>query len=226
MEMTEWLEEALQGCSLTEDAVDYLMGRGATPDTIERWGVRTFECPSTQCPDEALVKRYGPHFEVFRDKVIYPLRSGRGELLGFDSRSLGRKDELRFLLAESVWHAVWIGLPDAMDGVWEGRDILVVEGRYDVFAMNHVFQGPVLGSGPAHLSWKQVEWLRRWARGRVFLAYDRDAAGKLGTEKGLEQLRRVKVPCAEMAYGRQGDDPGLIYDRGGVAELRAQFPYL
>lgn len=224
--MSEWLEEALAECSLADEATDYLMGRGAHPETISRWGIRTFECPSTPCPDFSLHRRYGPHFEVFRNKVLYPLRSGRGTLLGFDSRSVGLKDELRFLLPESAWQAVWIGLPDAMEGVWSGLDILVVEGRYDVFAMKHIYSGPILGSGPAHLSWKQVEWLRRWARGRVLIAYDRDAAGRLGTDKGITNLRHVQVACSEVVYGKAGDDPGLIYDRGGVAALRAAFPRL
>jgi DNA primase len=226
MALSEWLEGALDDCTLTEEARDYLMGRGATEETLARWGICCFECPETPCPDAALGRRYGPHFEVFRDKVIYPLRTGRGTLLGMDSRSLGRKDELRFLLPESAWQAIWIGLPDAMQGMWDGQDVLIVEGRYDVYAMKHVFSGPVLGSGPAHLNWKQVEWLRRWSKGRILMAYDRDAAGRQGTDKALVDLKRYELPCSEVVYGRPGDDPGLLYDRGGAAKLRAEFPYL
>lgn len=225
MEMSEWLEQALSDCSLTEDAVDYVMGRGATRETIERWGIRCFECPSEPCPDEFLRKRYGPHFEVFRDKIIYPLRSGRGTLLGIDSRTLGKKDELRFLLPDAEWQAVWIGLPDAMDGVWAGLDVVIVEGRFDLFAMRHVYAGPVIGSGPAHLSGRQVEWLRRWVKGRVFLVYDHDDAGRRGTDRALKDLRFANVPVVEVTYGKQGDDPGLLYDRGGAAGLRAHFPH-
>jgi DNA primase len=219
------LEAVLDECTLAEDAIDYLMGRGATLDTIQRWGIRSFECPATTCPDPALARHYGPHFETFRDKVVYPLRSGRGTLLGMDSRTVGRKDELRFLLPESAWQAVWIGLPDAMQGVWEGKDVLIVEGRYDVLAMKHVFMGPVLGSGPANLSWKQLEWLRRWITGRIYLAYDRDATGRRGTDKALKQLAHIDKKCSEVIYGKPGDDPGQIYDRGGAAALRAEFPY-
>lgn len=223
-----WLVNALELCSLSEESRDYVMGRGASREVIEAWGLKTFEAPPEPCPDESLHHHYGTHFDRFEGKIIYPLHSPRGRFLGFDSRTPYRKDDDRYLLMEARWNPVWIGMPTAMQAIWDGADIIVVEGRFDVWAILHaVTRGQaVLGSGPAHLSYKQTEFLRRWARGDVYMAYDNDDAGKKGTEDALKHLDLNKVSCAELRYGLNGDDPGAIWDRGGVDALREAFPHL
>jgi len=221
MALTEWLRAALEASPLTEEARDYLMGRAATPEIIDTWGIKVWDPPLEPCPKRNLHEHYGAHFERFEGKVIYPLYNPRGKLLGFDSRHIDRKDDVRFLLPESHWNPVWIGMPFAMEALWEGRDLIVVEGRYDVFAMKGV-----LGSGPARLSWKQTEHLYRWMRGHVYMVYDNDDPGKKGTADALEVLSRRQVPCSRLPYGKSGDDPGLIWDRGGVEALRTAFRYL
>ena len=226
--LATWLVAVLELCPLSEEHRDHLMGRGATPEVIEQWGIKSFEVPPQPCPDERLHKHYGECFDRFEGKIIYPLHSPRGRLLGFDSRTPYRKDDDRYLLPESRWNPVWIGMPAAMGAIWDGSDIIIVEGRADVWAMLHArTRGQaVLGSGPAHLSWKQVEFLRRWTRGDVYMGYDNDVAGKKGTEDALKVLERKRVQCNELRYGRTGDDPGAIWDRGGVEALREAFPHL
>jgi len=229
--MREWLADALVSCPLDDAARDYLVGRGATEEVIERWGIRTWDCPLRRCPDDGMAEKFGPHFEHLAGRVVYPLWSARGVLLGLDSRNVDRKDDLQILLAESRWTAVWIGMPWAMPLIWAGRDVYVVEGRFDVFPMLHVVKDDaVLGSASARLSWRQLEFLRRWMSGpkagRVHLVYDRDRAGRDGTMQALRDLRRRGVQCDEIRYGKDGDDPGTIWDRGGREALRTAFPHL
>lgn len=231
--MKEWLEEALEASSLSEDSRDSLMGRGATSEILSSWKIRNFQLPYDKCPDPALARRYGSRFDVFEGKILFPLYSARGHLLGFDSRSPEKKDEIRFLLPESQWHAVWIGMPSAMSRIWEGQDIVIVEGRFDVFAALHGVQNAaVLGSGPAHLSGKQVEFLRRWTvlikksefhQAMVHLAYDIDATGQRGSYRSLKELRELGILCSKVRYGSMGDDPGVLWDRGGVESVRKVF---
>jgi DNA primase len=225
--LAEWLEDALEASTLTPEARAYLMGRGATPEIIEAWGIKVFDCPTTPCPQESLHEHHGEHFDRYEGKIAYPLRSPGGRLLGFESRSLDRKDYDQYLLAPSRWNPLWIGMPQAMDAVWEGRDLIIVEGAFDLFAMQHVAGGRgVLGSGTAKLSWNQIEFLRRWARGYVLVAYDRDATGRQGTQDVLKKLSGRGVQCSELRYGNAGDDPGAIWDRGGDTALRESFPKL
>lgn len=221
-------------CSLPEDAYEYLMGRGATPEVIETWGLKVWEPPPASCPQENLHKPYGAHFERFENKIIYPLYSPKGVFLGFDSRSMDAKDDVRFLLPESRWNPVWIGMPGAMERIYAGADVVLVEGRFDVFAMLQIVKDrAVLGSGPAHLSWNQAEFLARWCTRsdafrppHVYIAFDNDATGHSGSDATLKVLDRRKVDASRLRYGRDQDDPGLIWDQGGVEHLHATFPDL
>lgn len=226
MAVAAWLEDAFEASTLTDEARDYLMGRGATPEVIEAWGLTVFDCPLTPCPNGSLHEHHGQFFERYEGKIVYPLRSPRGTLLGFESRSLDRKDYDQFLLPESRWNPVWIGMPQGMDPIWRGRDVIVVEGGFDVFALLHVAgDRAVLGTSTAHLSWKHVEFLRRWAQGRVHMTYDMDDAGRKGAREAMKNLDRRGVQCSEVRYGNAGDDPGSIWDRGGAAGLREAFPH-
>lgn len=240
LNLREWLERALELSGLSEDGLHYLMGRGATPEVIEKWGIKTFDAPEEPFPDQRLHDHYGPHFERFEGKLVYPLLGPRGQLLGIDTRSIDQKDDDRYLLPESRWNPVWIGMiPDTMQAIYEGRDIIIVEGRFDVYPMYHVVGNrAVLGSATAHLSWAHVEFLRRWARrqlrrgqtsagrgGHVYIVYDQDDTGRHGTDDALRKLGQRGVECSEIRYGRKGDDPGTIWDRGGVEALREAFVF-
>jgi len=241
VEVAQWLQESLDLCVVTEDARDYLMGRGASPRVIDEWGIKVWDPPLTPCPDSSIHEYYGAHFERFEGKVIYPLLSPKGRFLGFDSRNIDAKDDVRYLLPESRWNPVWVGMPSAMEKIWKGCDIVIVEGRFDVFAMLQVVEAncsdkAVLGSGPAHLSWKQVEFLRRWCAAvdapdrrrspHVYMAYDNDDAGKKGTADAIKHLGYGGVQGSHLRYGKPGDDPGAIWDRGGVGHLCETFPDL
>ena len=151
---------------------------------------------------------------------------------------MDRKDDVRYLLPESRWQPIWIGMPQAQEDLWGEKDLIVVEGRFDVFAILQLLAATgndkaVLGSGPAHLSWKQTEYLRRWCQldedkrpPKVYIAYDNDDPGKKGTADALKHLDQRGVQCRELRYGKPQDDPGEIWDRGGVEALRKAFPYM
>jgi DNA primase len=222
--MRAWLERALESSQLSEEARYYLLGRGATADIIEKWGFKCFDPPEESCPQTSLHRHYGEFFERVEGKVIYPLHSPRGKLLGFDSRMVHEKDNLRFLLGDANWSPTWVGMPEGMAGIWDHQTVYVVEGIFDVFALKHIIKdGVVLGSGPARLSHKQIEFLRRW-RPDVAIVYDNDDTGKRGTELALKNLRYHGVSCRKIPY--RGKDPGDIWDKGGEEALREAFPYL
>lgn len=241
MEVGQWLQDALGMCVLTEEARDYLMGRGATPRVIEEWGIKVWEPPLTPCPDASIHEYYGTHFERFEGKVIYPLFSPKGRFLGFDSRRIDAKDDVRYLLPESRWNPVWVGMPAAMEKIWRGADVVIVEGRFDVYAMHQLIEARhssvvALGSGPAHLSWKQVEFLKRWCSAvdvpdrkrppHVYMGYDNDDAGNKGSTDAIKHLSYGGVQSSRLRYGKPGDDPGAVWDQGGVEHLCKEFPDL
>ena len=167
--------------------------------------------------------------------LVCPMYSIRGEVIGFEARSIHRKAIEDFRLPDTGWSPFWLGTRRAVQRLWAGGDAWVCEGLFDKCPLEWVVpsKDAVVASVRAKLSRAHVEFLRRFCRGWVHMVYDRDTTGReatLGyTDKAggkhpgaLELLERVGLRCRDVPY--QGKDPGVIWDQGGVAAMQAAFP--
>lgn len=232
MPLRQWLKTNLSTCSLSEEAEGYLLGRGVSPRIIEEWGLVTWEAPTEPCPDPVMSSRLGSFWEHLEGRILFPLYSPRGMLAGFDCRSPGQKDIFRYLLPDSELWPIWVGMPYLMEALWRLRVVIIAEGFFDVVALHHVTRAPVLGSGPAHLTKAQMEFLVRLGC-EVHMVYDMDSVGRKGSEHVRRELERQGVSCYVHSYGLDGDDPGRVWSRGGrdllqhvFSELRDLHEYL
>lgn len=232
-----WLADHFPTLTLEEDHEGYFLGRGAKAESVVRLGVKTWRPLSEEAPDPDFRDRYGDRGEKLEGWVLWPLLSPSGRFLGFAGRKHGEKLITRYLLPEGAWNPIWTGLtPEVMRRIWDGADVWVVEGIFDMFPLEWAIppQDVVLGSERAHLTDKHVEFLRRFVRRpyRVRMAYDNDEAGRKGThgwvdETGkqrwgaLQRLQRVDVWADPVSY--KGKDPGDVWNSGGVAAVRAAF---
>lgn len=226
LETREWLTRALKGSFLQEGSEFYLLGRGAKRETLNEIGAANFDPPLDPCPYSEWHRKYGVYWERLSGRIALPLYSPTGKLLGFDSRPPGQKNDRRIMLPQASWSPVWIGMSkDTVDKIWSGASVWIVEGFYDYFAMEHILpEGDVLlGSGPAHLNRHHVEFLRRVKPSLVNLCLDRDAAGYKGMKDAQRDLSRVRIQSRILSYGKDGDDPGDIWDRGGKKALQDAF---
>ncbi len=223
-ELRDWLSPFLEDPYLSEDSEGYLLSRAATHAQIRTWRCFTWECPDAECPDAEFRKSFGPKGERLQGRLIIPPFSPRGMLLGWDSRSTGAKHVGRYRVGDRPWDPAFLGIQDALEKLWRGADLYVVEGSFDVYALARVREkDAVLGSGPAHLSFRQLEFIRRSARGKVWMVYDNDDAGRKGTAKALDDLRRRRVSAESLRYGAEGDDPGKIWTDYGMSGLTRAF---
>jgi len=231
-----WLLNHLPNLSLTEAHEGYFLGRGASEESICQFGIKTWQPLLEDCPELDFCERYGTKGELLGDWAIWPLFSPKGKVLGFEGRKLPEKMVTRYLLPDAGWHPLWFGLtPQTMQRIWAGADVWIVEGLFDLFAMEWAVPSGdvVLASLRAKLTDKHIEFLRRFCRGWVKMVYDNDEAGQHGVhgfidEKGrkrwgaLQYLNWVKVRAVAVNY--RGKDPGEIWNQGGVAAMRAAFP--
>ena len=236
-----WLAQHLAKCALTEEVEGYLYGRAAKTETIEAMGLVAWQPMDNPSPDTAtkgFTERYLAYGERLTGRLIIPLHSPRGQLIGFHARSIDEKKDTRYLLPEAAWNPVWQGLIDAMARIWDGGDVWLVEGLVDKFPMEWVVPvaDAVLACGTANLSNFQLEFLRRYCRGYVHVVYDNDETGQQGLrgridKQGkkwpgvLERMDRVGLRNRPVPY-RGGKDPGEIWDNGGLAGLQAAFPMM
>ena len=234
-----WLGSALKELVLTEEIEGYLLARGGREETIAGMGLRTWQEISFDTPDPVFENRYGSRGEELEGHLVIPLHSPRGALIGIQTLEVSRKGISRYLLPEAAWNPVWMGVKWAMERIWAGGSIWIVEGLFDLFALEWIVPpgDAVISSIRAKLTRSQVQCLKRWGN-FVNMVYDKDEAGRKGVHGyvddngrevwgALRSLKHENIACRDYPYrGTSKDDPGTIWDRGGVASLREAFGVL
>jgi len=182
-------------------AIEYLKKRGLTGDIAARfrigyapddWTALKSEFP--EYADKSLVEcglvieGEGKRYDRFRDRVMFPIFSARGAVIGFGGRVMG-DGEPKYLNSPETplfekGREVY-GLVQARDAIRTAGRVLVVEGYMDVVALAQygvAYAVATLGTAttPVHVS-----RLLRLADEIVF-CFDGDAAGRKAAWRALE----------------------------------------
>jgi len=202
-------------------ACEYAAGRGLTRESIESFGLGFAPdgweslCQAARAariPEALLVaaglarpRTDGGLYDVFRNRLMFPIRDVMQRVIGFGGRALG-DDPAKYLntpqtaLFEKT--RCLFGLDRAKSALDEQNPAIVVEGYLDcVMAHQHGFSQAVatLGTalGPAH-----VEILRRYTDS-VVLLFDGDEAGARAADRALRTFleQRVEVRLANLPEG-------------------------
>ncbi|MBI3998756.1 MAG: DNA primase [Armatimonadetes bacterium] len=219
-----------------QKAGSYLKRRGVSPEIAERFHLG-YAPPGWEGLLAALKARdYGPevlekaglvqarsgadgYFDIFRDRLIFPIVDLQGRTVGFGGRALddsqpvylNSRETPVFAKGRTLYALAW-----AREAIRDTGEVLVVEGYMDALACHQFgFRHAVASLGTA-LTAEQVMLLRRFAP-RVVLVYDSDAAGEAATERGLALFEEAEV-SARVAVLPSGDDPdSFVRKHGGEA---------
>ncbi|MEL7338903.1 MAG: toprim domain-containing protein [Bacteroidota bacterium] len=109
-----------------------------------------------------------------------------------------------------------------MEKIWEGAKVWIVEGPFDLFALDWALSGSnvVLSTIKAGLSKNHLRFLERFAK-EVVMVYDNDKTGRKATQNALWELKNRKVNVT--AYQYRGGDPGEVWDQGGEYNIKQEF---
>lgn len=161
-------------------------------------------------------------FDMFRDRVTFPICDTQGRVIAFGARTLG-DDEPKYLNSPesplfSKSRTVY-ALNLAKTEMLKGGEGAVMEGYTDVI-MAHQCGWPVAvaGLGTA-LTSEQASLIARYAR-RVHLVYDGDAAGQRAAERNAPVFLPQEIE-ARVVVLPAGEDPCDTLLRAGLPALRA-----
>ena len=214
-----YFAEILRGHAGAAQARDYVARRGINAETVEKFrigfaldgwnGLRDFLSEKGFGLENqllaGLVKRHeerGTVYDVFRNRLITPIRDRAGHVIGFGGRVLDSSQPKYLNTAETpVFHKshVIYGIDLAYQAIRDMESVVIVEGYMDVImAHQHGFRNVVACMGTA-LTPEQLRQLQRYTSNFV-LALDADSAGQQATMRGLNQARqslgRVQRPVA------------------------------
>lgn len=235
-----WFRENLLGPAGAA-ARSYLEGRGIDADTAERFGLGfapdawrdLLEAARTHALDEAVLAEVGlikvgeqsrDPYDVFRNRITFPIESLGGQVIGFGGRILGESGPRvpKYINSREsvVYHKgeTLYGLRAARNAIRGSQEVIVVEGYMDVVALGAAgFENVVASLGTA-LTESQAELIHRWAR-RALLLFDSDRAGLAATFKGADVLLAKRVHPLVVTLP-DGEDPDTVVRSGGAERLR------
>ncbi len=216
----------------------YLARRGIDADTIERFGIgfapdswehlaqqlRAGGIPAEVGEQAGLLaeRRSGGHYDRLRGRVTFPIRDVRGRIVGFGGRAVAEGQEPKYLnTPESpVFHKreAFFGLPDALEPIRRTERAVIVEGYFDLVALERAGVAGALATCGTSLTPEHARQLRRRTR-RVVLLFDGDEAGQRAMERALEVLlpEELRVHAAVLPAGMDPDD---LLAREGDEALR------
>jgi DNA primase len=190
------------------EARTYLSGRGLDKKAIDRFEMGLSPRDGESLKNHLVKQGYsleelakagivtggenGPYRDLFRHRLMIPIRNGQGELGGFGGRALDDSNP-KYLNSPRTpvfdKGRILYGLYLAKDAIRQ-KGAVVVEGYMDaIMAHQHGFDNVVASMGTA-LTEQQVGEIRRLTS-NVVMALDADAAGQQATLRSLESSWQV-----------------------------------
>lgn len=200
---------------------DYLIGIKAPLDIAVTLGLLKAKNDEKPRADGANL------YDVFRNRLIFPIRDGNGEVVGFGGRALDSgKDKIKYLNSPespvfSKGH-MFFNYDRARKHIRDTETAIVVEGYMDCIALDQAGFGNVIATLGTALTPTHVQILRKVAQ-RTINLYDSDAAGQQASIRNMELfLREAGFPIAGVVLpeGKDPDDFLRARPDTGVKELQ------
>jgi DNA primase len=172
-----------------------------------------------------VVNDTGRRYDRFRDRIMFPIRNAKGQVIGFGGRVLD-SGEPKYLNSPETpifrkGHELY-GLYEARQNPGRPKQIVVVEGYLDVASLvQHGIENAVATLGTA----TTTENLRRLTRltERIVFCFDGDRAGRAAAWRALETALPYGGGTLELKFLLlpEGDDPDSFVRTRGPDEFRA-----
>ncbi len=216
----------------------YFKERGFTEDTIRKfelgyspdtWDAFTTEAIKKGYKLEYLEKtgltivKEEKQFDRFKGRVMFPIQSMSGRVLGFGGRILtNEKKAAKYLNSpeSDIYHKskVLYGIYQAKQTIAKEDNCFLVEGYTDVIQFNQTGITNVVSSSGTALTSDQIRLISRLTK-NITVLFDSDAAGMRASLRGidliLEQGMNVKV-CSFP----EGEDPDSFSRQNTLEELK------
>ena len=164
------------------------------------------------------------NIDRFRGRVVFPIRSMSGRILGFGGRILGSSKNIAKYInsPESLIYQkskVLYGIFESKQSIVKNDNCFLVEGYTDVIKMHQCGISNVVASSGTALTENQIRLINRLTK-NITVVFDGDAAGSRAALRGidliLEQGMNVKICNLP-----EGDDPDSFVSNKKLEEVQS-----
>ncbi|MGA7617650.1 MAG: DNA primase [Thermoanaerobaculia bacterium] len=202
------------GFGYAPDAWDYLLRRLGRKHNAERLEAAGLILPR---------KSGSGHYDRFRNRLIVPIHSESGTVLGFGGRSLDGSDPKYLNSPESQLFnksQLLFNLHRAKDQIRRMDRAILVEGYFDCITLDAAGVNGVVASMGTALTPAQASILGRLCR-RVVISYDGDDAGRKAALRAAPILLSAGVAVEVLALERGSDPDSYLREHGLEAFMEA-----
>ncbi|MFM7007519.1 MAG: DNA primase [Flavobacteriales bacterium] len=219
--------------------LSYFEERGFSRATIEKFQLGYCLNTGSAFTDLALDKGYNKEylqavgltkakdertFDFFKGRVMFPIHSISGRVLGFGGRTLlsDKKVAKYFNSPESIIYnksEILYGLYFAKGDIVKYNECLLCEGYTDVISMHQSGIQNVVSSSGTSLTKEQIKLVSRYTKNLTIL-YDGDAAGIKASFRGIDLILEEGLNVKVVLFP-DGEDPDSFSKSRSSAELAA-----
>lgn len=217
--------------------LSYFVERGFRPDIIEKFQLGYCLNSGNDFTDNALKKGYkleylekvglvkskeDRHFDFFRGRVMFPIHSVSGRVLGFGGRTLftDKKIAKYFNSPESIIYnksEILYGLYFSKGDIIKYDNCFLCEGYTDVISMYQAGIQNVVSSSGTSLTKEQIRLVKRYTN-NVTILYDGDAAGIKASFRGIDLILQEGLNVKVVLFP-DGEDPDSYSKKVSSSEL-------
>ena len=234
----ETLWETQQGKAI---GLTYFKERGFTTETIKKFGLGYALDEWSAFTDAALKEGYNltylektgltivkgeKRFDRFKGRVMFPIHSMSGRVLGFGGRILTNdKKSAKYLNSpeSDIYHKskVLYGLYYAKQAIAKEDNCYLVEGYTDVIQMHQAGIYNVVSSSGTALTAEQIRLINRLTK-NITILYDGDAAGIRASLRGVDLILEQGMNVRVCTFP-EGEDPDSFTKNNAVEDVLAYF---
>ncbi len=236
---TTFFEQALHSEEGMAIGMSYYRHRGLSTQTIEKFRLGYSPENSEAFYREALAKGYNPelmekagliknrngsYYDAYRGRVIFPIQSMTGRVLGFGARIMKSNDRApKYVNTPEnelyIKSRVLYGLYQSRQAISKQDECFLVEGYTDVISLHQGGVENVVASSGTSLTEDQLRLIGQLTKNLTIL-YDGDPAGVKAALRGLDMAlsRSFNV---QLVLLPEGEDPDSFIQKSGAERFHA-----
>ena len=219
--------------------LSYFLERGFREDTIRKFQLGYCLETGKDLTDAALKAGYNLNyleksgltktnergfFDFFRGRVMFPIHSISGRVLGFGGRTLKADKNIAkyFNSPESIIYnksQILYGIHFAKSAIVKFDNCFLVEGYTDVISLHQTGIENVVASSGTSLTQDQIRLIKRYTN-NITILYDGDAAGIKASFRGIDLILAEGLNVKVVLFP-DGDDPDSYAKKVSTQELTA-----
>jgi DNA primase len=228
-EVKEFYKFNLKNSEKGQKALDYLYKRELSDEIIEHFEIgyapehsdalyKLLNDKGYQVSDMiklGVVKQKddGSYYDLFSNRIIFPITNAKGSVVGFSGRTLNPKDTIKYVNSpetvifkkgQLLYH-----FNEALSEIRKNKQVVLYEGFFDVISSYKAgIKHGVATMGTA-LTFDQVKLIKQFTDS-IIIAYDGDDAGVKATLQAIHLLEKVRLKTEILTIPEKMDPDEFI----------------